>query len=82
MLLSWMRCWMRPPTRRIRRDFERMTMNAHHKLNQEPAATFVRRHIGPSPRDVQAMLETVGAKSLDALMAETVKRLGRLPLRF
>src|ERR1700729_725227 len=63
---------MRPPTRRTRRDVERMTMNAHHKLNREPAATFVRRHIGPSPRDVQAMLETVGAKSLDALMAETL----------
>ncbi|MDO9061459.1 MAG: glycine dehydrogenase, partial [Bradyrhizobium sp.] len=31
-----------------------------------------RRHIGPSPRDVAAMLETVGAKSLDALMAETL----------
>ena len=32
----------------------------------------MRRHIGPSPRDVAAMLETVGAKSLDALMAETL----------
>jgi glycine dehydrogenase len=36
------------------------------------AASFVRRHIGPSPRDVAAMLETVGAKSLGALMAETL----------
>ena len=27
------------------------------------AASFVRRHIGPSPRDVAAMLETVGAKA-------------------
>src|ERR1700759_4948048 len=38
----------------------------------EPAATFVRRHIGPSPRDVAAMLETGGATSLGAVMAETL----------
>ena len=37
-----------------------------------PPPTFVRRHIGPSPRDVAAMLETVGAKSLGALMGETL----------
>jgi glycine dehydrogenase len=47
-------------------------MTAHHKLTDDAAATFVRRHIGPSPRDVSAMLETVGARSLDALMAETL----------
>jgi glycine dehydrogenase len=47
-------------------------MNAPFKPADEPAASFVRRHIGPSPRDVAAMLETVGAKSLDALMAETL----------
>jgi glycine dehydrogenase len=38
----------------------------------EPATTFARRHIGPSPRDIDAMLETVGAKSLAALMSETL----------
>ena len=38
----------------------------------DPATTFARRHIGPSPRDVEAMLETVGAKNLDALIAETL----------
>jgi glycine dehydrogenase len=38
----------------------------------DAAASFVRRHIGPSPRDVAAMLETVGARSLNALMAETL----------
>ena len=38
----------------------------------EPATNFARRHIGPSPRDVDAMLETVGAKSLHALMSETL----------
>jgi glycine dehydrogenase len=47
-------------------------MNAPLKQANEAATTFVRRHIGPSPRDVAAMLETVGAKSLDALMGETL----------
>jgi glycine dehydrogenase len=31
-----------------------------------------RRHIGPSPEEMQAMLQTVGAPSLDALIDETV----------
>ena len=43
-----------------------------HKFTTEPATTFARRHIGPSPRDIGAMLETVGAKSLSALMSETL----------
>src|SRR3979411_2491716 len=47
-------------------------MNAHRKPADDAAATFVRRHIGPSPRDVAAMLETVEAKSLDELMAQTM----------
>ncbi len=47
-------------------------MNAPLKHKDEAAATFVRRHIGPSPRDIDAMLETVGAKSLTALMDETL----------
>jgi glycine dehydrogenase len=47
-------------------------MTAHRKHANEAAATFVRRHIGPSPRDISAMLETVGAKSLDTLMAQTL----------
>src|SRR3954463_5479078 len=38
----------------------------------EPATTFARRHIGPSPRDIGAMLETVGATSLGGLMSETL----------
>ncbi len=37
-----------------------------------PATTFERRHIGPSPRDIDAMLATVGAASLEELIAETV----------
>jgi glycine dehydrogenase len=47
-------------------------MNAPLKHTNEAATTFVRRHIGPSPRDIDAMLETVGAKSLTALMGETL----------
>ena len=47
-------------------------MTAHPTPATEAATTFVRRHIGPSPRDVGAMLETVGANSLNALMAETL----------
>jgi glycine dehydrogenase len=47
-------------------------MNAPLKHSNEAATTFVRRHIGPSPRDIDAMLETVGAKSLGALMDETL----------
>jgi glycine dehydrogenase len=43
-----------------------------HDLSNEPATTFARRHIGPSPRDVAAMLDTVGAKSLAALMDEAL----------
>src|SRR6266436_4713936 len=47
-------------------------MTAHRKPADDAATTFVRRHIGPSPRDVSAMLETVGAKSLSELMGETL----------
>ncbi len=38
----------------------------------DAATSFARRHIGPSPRDVAAMLETVGAKSVSELMAQTL----------
>ncbi len=37
-----------------------------------PAETFADRHIGPRPADVEKMLATVGAASLDELVAETV----------
>jgi glycine dehydrogenase len=47
-------------------------MSAQRSPTADAATTFVRRHIGPSPRDVAAMLETVGARSLNALMAETL----------
>ena len=41
---------------------------------------FLRRHIGPSARDIEQMLGVVGASSLDELISETVPadiRLGR-----
>jgi glycine dehydrogenase len=47
-------------------------MTAHRRPIDDAGSDFVRRHIGPSPRDVQAMLRVVGASSLDALMAETL----------
>ncbi|MGY4513828.1 glycine cleavage system pyridoxal-binding protein P [Bradyrhizobium sp. USDA 3650] len=46
-------------------------MTAHRKSNGDTTG-FVRRHIGPSARDVTAMLEAVGANSVDALMAQTL----------
>ncbi|TAK47792.1 MAG: glycine dehydrogenase (aminomethyl-transferring) [Xanthobacteraceae bacterium] len=45
-----------------------MTATNHRDAN----ADFARRHIGLSPRDIDAMLTTVGAASLKALMAETL----------
>ena len=47
-------------------------MNAPLKHANEAATDFVRRHIGPSPRDVDGMLETVGAASLGELMGQTM----------
>src|SRR5262249_43135060 len=46
--------------------------NAPLKHTNQAATNFVRRHIGPSARDIDAMLETVGAKSLTALIDETL----------
>ena len=37
-----------------------------------PTDTFVRRHLGASDRDIEAMLSAVGASSLDALVSQTV----------
>jgi glycine dehydrogenase len=47
-------------------------MNAPFKPLDDAAESFVRRHIGPSPRDVAAMLETVGAKSVSELVGQTL----------
>ncbi|MBU6359731.1 MAG: aminomethyl-transferring glycine dehydrogenase [Chloroflexi bacterium] len=35
-------------------------------------SSFQQRHIGPTPHDVEAMLRTVGAASLDDLIAQTI----------
>ncbi len=37
-----------------------------------PTDTFVRRHIGPDESNIKAMLQTIGLKSLDELVSETV----------
>ena len=34
--------------------------------------TFVQRHVGPNARDIEAMLATVDARSLDALIGEVI----------
>src|ERR1700753_3527458 len=47
-------------------------MTAPRKPANDTAVNFARRHIGPSPRDIASMLEAVDAKSLDALMSETL----------
>src|SRR5438034_748664 len=47
-------------------------LEVNEALAAEPATDFVRRHIGPSPRDISAMLDSVGAKSLSELMGQTL----------
>jgi glycine dehydrogenase len=49
-----------------------------------PATTFERRHIGPSPEELSRMLDTVGATSLEDLIAKTVPAaiLQKQPLSF
>src|SRR5258706_10963781 len=51
---------------------EEQPMTAHRRPADEAATTFVRRHNGPSPREVAAMLETVGAKTLSQLIGQTL----------
>jgi glycine dehydrogenase len=50
-------------------DFD---MTAQRKWLDEAATTFVRRHIGPAPRDVAAMLETIDARTVSELINETL----------
>jgi glycine dehydrogenase len=48
-------------------------MHAPHRAEADPVETpFVQRHVGPNARDIEAMLAKVGARSLDALIAEVV----------
>src|SRR6476620_2308661 len=53
-------------------NIEDIPMNAPLKTTAEAATDFVRRHIGPSPRDISAMLNSVGANSLTELMGQTL----------
>ena len=50
------------------------------KASAAPAIDFVRRHVGPSQRDIDAMLDVVGAGSLKALMDETLPASIRQPV--
>src|SRR5713226_9939401 len=48
-------------------------MNAPTRPVREAAAsTFERRHIGPSAREIDAMLEAVGVRSMAELIAQTI----------
>ncbi len=40
---------------------------------------FINRHLGSNPADIDAMLATIGAPSLDALIEQTVPSSIRLP---
>ena len=42
------------------------------KSDLEMHGDFIRRHIGPSRSDIEAMLEIVGYKTLDALINDAV----------
>ncbi len=42
-----------------------------------PTDDFAHRHLGPSPHDIERMLESMGVSSLDALIDEVVPRLIR-----
>ena len=46
--------------------------------SQRDARSFVPRHIGPNPDEVQQMLDAIGVKSLDALIDATVPESIRL----
>lgn len=52
-----------------------MNNSAQYSLQTlEQSDDFVSRHIGPSERDVQTMLNAVGASSLDQLVSQTVPK--------
>jgi glycine dehydrogenase len=67
---------MRPTPATADRPFT--TVDGGHDLG--PSDTFVRRHIGPSDDELQAMLATIGVATLGDLVDEAVPpaiRLGR-----
>src|SRR5438094_9321885 len=53
-------------------------MPIRHSAPSTDARSFVSRHIGPRPNDVQAMLDAIGVASLDALIDATVPESIRL----
>src|SRR6201992_1235225 len=70
---------MSPPTSRTppeamtrNRIAKDSLMHAPFKPLDDAATSFVRRHVGPAPRDVAEMLDVVGARSLSELMAQTL----------
>jgi len=59
--------------------------NGNRELLQ-PLDQFVQRHLGPRTAEIEQMLETIGASSLDALIDETVpaaiRMAGQLNLKY
>ncbi|MCE0482949.1 MAG: aminomethyl-transferring glycine dehydrogenase [Methylacidiphilales bacterium] len=59
----------------LSQPFPPETLSSPLKTSADPFApldTFVRRHLGPQPEDVAAMLETVGYKTLEDLADDVV----------
>lgn len=48
-------------------------------MKTPPPDAFARRHLGPSPADLKVMLKTIGVRSIDALIDETIPAGIRLP---
>jgi glycine dehydrogenase len=44
------------------------------KIKLDPSTKFEQRHNGPSPREVQLMLQSIGAASLDELIDQTIPK--------
>ena len=42
------------------------------QFEMEPSGEFARRHIGPSPDDIEEMLDTVGVDSVEDLIAQAI----------
>lgn len=47
--------------------------------SESPATTFSRRHIGPSPSDIEKMLHAIGVSSMDEILAQTIPASIRQP---
>lgn len=49
-----------------------LTTDQQRLLNLDATDTFVARHVGPQPDEIEAMLETIGVKALGALIDAAV----------